>query len=447
MYYEDDKWDSNPCRNMFVLHILCLVSVLFYHLSDNFKLGRKKPSLDDTNYKHSSALRCGRKSGRCSIASDDDGSFQSRFDTVNKIDKVVLSSNKVISLTTSNSDTDDASTRSLNQSSSKIKWIHQPIDILNVDRNGKLNGNMDLVSNKISSPRSYQIKTYQTHANIRLPRGTEIRARVPKSNLTQICPYFECKENKYHMCWCDAECIHYCDCCHDAPYLFENNVQRCQELGQVLQCLVLPGQSYGMMGMMKCPQHNSTSEFRKLCDDTVYSVQNLPPVVDSNNMVYKNKHCAECHGITRVFDMQPGYNCPQTMVDLPSFLADHTVQEFMQLIQDSCQVHVFVSKLGLSTRMCAGYSDRTILMYGDLNATEDRHNMCPLYINPYTYQGRTFKNIHCLPPSVITNLDEEGCFSPRRGNFHGGFPISFIFNRHKKDAPTLNNKNKVSYEI
>ena len=115
----------------------------------------------------------------------------------------------------------------------------------------------------------------------------------------------------------------------------------------------------------------------------------------------------------------------------------------MKLVQDVCELHMFVSTLGLSTRICAGYSERTILMYDNSNDIEDNHNMCPLYINPYTIQGRTYKNIHCLPSNMLTTLDKDGCFVPSANDFLNGFPISFIFNTHEKNAPTISNKNKV----
>lgn len=282
---------------MFALQIICIASVLFYHISDNFKLGQITSPIDDTSFKQNSKLRCGQKPGIRSTVGDEDGTFRSKIDIVDKVD------------TTSNSDTKGPTIRHFERSS-KSELISKLINILNVEQNG--NGNELSISNKNNFSRSRESVTHQNRVNIRKPRDTDIRARVPKSNLTQICRHGECKQNKYQMCRCDEECERYCDCCHDAPYLFQDNVQRCQEVGQVLQCLVLPGQNYGMVGMIKCPKHNSTREFRNLCDDRVYSVHSLPPVVDDSNMVYKNKHCAECHGVTKVFDMQPSYACPLT---------------------------------------------------------------------------------------------------------------------------------------
>ena len=92
-------------------------------------------------------------------------------------------------------------------------------------------------------------------------------------------------------CFCDANCRFYGDCCNNSlnTGMFEHDTLSCERRSY---------SSEKVYSVYKCPTTWENDDIRKECEDCKFDLINNVPVIDSNDIIYKNVYCTTCHAVS-----------------------------------------------------------------------------------------------------------------------------------------------------
>ena len=108
---------------------------------------------------------------------------------------------------------------------------------------------------------------------------------------------YSCQVEKPIGCRCNESCQQFGDCCSDSNHVHNTNIPNFECVSNLVLNDSNAGEYYWMIA--SCPEDEPDSEVlngvANLCEAHALS---SPPVTDnSTGLVYRNVHCAQCHGV------------------------------------------------------------------------------------------------------------------------------------------------------
>ena len=230
------------------------------------------------------------------------------------------------------------------------------------------------------------------------------------------------KYMKHQFCHCDPDCYIYKDCCFDSkkPANTSNSVYSSYDTCH-------KGHNYpideGFFVVDSCPTGYGNEADSRICNEHKIS-ENGPSVVNLEGVVFKNRHCALCHGVSDVVSFDVRFNVSDKLSDiLLSKLTNLSKFEKIELMMSYFSFKEMPPK-DLVPRSCI------------LHTIKQNNSLCQFYINPVYYRKRgnifMYRNYFCTPEpirhltkcvGVIYDESNEG-----RIKFH---PLSVMFSFNK----------------
>lgn len=195
---------------------------------------------------------------------------------------------------------------------------------------------------------------------------------------------------KHHFCHCDPDCYIYSDCCIDRKELATTSAS---PYSPYFKCYKghNTDEYEGFFAVDSCPNEYENETDTRLCNEHKFP-ETGPSVVNPEGIVFKNRHCALCHGVSdvesfKVMFFVEGQDLKYLLSKINNLTKnekiDHMVQqhfEFKEIPPKQCV-----------PRPCI------------LHTIEQDNSLCYRYINPvYTYKRvpSIYRNYFCTPVGI-----------------------------------------------
>ena len=249
--------------------------------------------------------------------------------------------------------------------------------------------------------------------------GTTVPTPIDPCSAQGTCNYTKSMENQF--CRCDPDCFIYKDCCFDSKKPANTSTS---EYSPYYTCHKgHNSDSYeGFFVVDGCPTGYGNETDTRLCSEHKIS-ENGPSVVNPEGVVFKNRHCALCHGFSDVESFDIRFIVSEQLVDI--LLAELTNLSKIEKIE-------FMMYFSFKEMPPKDFVPRPCI----LHTIEQNNSFCQSYINPvYRHKrGKAFvyRNDFCTPEAfrhltkclgrIYDKLTSE------RFNIH---PISVMFSFNK----------------
>jgi len=250
--------------------------------------------------------------------------------------------------------------------------------------------------------------------------GSTVPTTIDLCSAKGNCNYTKSMEHQF--CRCDTDCYIYKDCCFDSkkPGNTSNS-----EYSPYYTCHKghNSDNNEGFFVVDSCPTGYGNETDTRICSKHNIS-ENGPSVVNPEGVVFKNRHCALCHGVSDAESFDIRFIVSDELVDvLLTKLTNLSKIEKIELMM----LHFSFKEIppnGFVSRPCI------------LHTIEQNNSLCQSYINP-VYSSRRgnilmYRNYFCTPETVrhltscLGHIYDK--MAAERFKIH---PISVIFSFNK----------------
>ena len=228
--------------------------------------------------------------------------------------------------------------------------------------------------------------------------------------------YGLCNLSAYHRyCYCDETCTAYNDCCVDA------NISASKRIPPT-ECLPYTAvqsarRHIGIYVVTRCPPDTNT-EIAQKCE--IADIMRYGPwVVDSNDYVYKNAFCTECHGVVKYkpFSVEMHNVSFHVYTQFNSISSLDFLKILYNLTNNDNVVSEMIPPKGSIVRFCA--------LYNEPISAYKEHCSGHLYVNPVISESNLFKNPFCGPTRTKRCLGSE--LQSNADDYYFMHPMSVLF--------------------
>ena len=165
-----------------------------------------------------------------------------------------------------------------------------------------------------------------------------------------VAEYYACRSTSSDsVCRCDEElCTLFGDCCAESQYTHNTTGP---EFACVSTSVDLAGApAYWMIA--SCPESEPAIIFSGVANLCEAQSLTIPPVSDiRTGLVYKNRYCAQCHGVPdkEQISWQSEWRCKDTLQETFNALGNRTID--IALLLDSCHLAFYVMPVSSRTRV------------------------------------------------------------------------------------------------
>ena len=218
--------------------------------------------------------------------------------------------------------------------------------------------------------------------------GTTVPTPVDPCSAKGNC-YFT-KSMEHQFCHCDIDCYIYNDCCTDnkKPSTTSNS-----EYFPYYTCHKGHNSDIyeGFFVVDNCPVGYGNETDTRMCNEHTIS-ENGPAVVNPEGIVFKNRHCALCHGVSDIESFDVRFVISNMLVDkLLSDLANLSKSEKIEYMM------LYISFKEIPPN---GFVPRPFI----LHTIEHNNSLCQSYINPVFRwkRGKAFiyRNYFCTSETI-----------------------------------------------
>ena len=237
--------------------------------------------------------------------------------------------------------------------------------------------------------------------------------QIPELSCQDCCEYKSsnhCHHNA-RICFCDSHCTFYNDCCADYRIYCGNKQHNSFGVSQQeLSCIkpnyvVLYSNIYPIWVVSKCPRGQKSEEIIQNCeiaDDlqlNITTLQNLVPVIDKNNLIYRNEFCAKCNGIERFEYFTKIIKCD---IVPPAFIA--SVTEMAEFASRYCRIYI-LQMINQISRRCYRYQSQA----DPSQQTMREKCVSKLFLCQFTRDLEDYPKTYnqCLSSLRLDNNDEQ----------------------------------------
>lgn len=216
-------------------------------------------------------------------------------------------------------------------------------------------------------------------------------------------------DHDFPVCYCDLKCKIYNDCCHDSHVNdgfmakeYDRSVLKLNYTSCVLDIIpdYLGYKRRGYLFVTECPKNETRTDTIEKCEKQG-AKQGDVPVTGHDGLVYKNRHCAWCHGVTNFlrWDLKYEFTCKVSLFDLMKVNYSDDVIDMLN--PDVCFFSVFPPKMLPKPRVC--WNIIPINRNNANNITE-----CLRYQNPAILEQQKLKfpltrNPLCISYEIISS--------------------------------------------
>ena len=217
--------------------------------------------------------------------------------------------------------------------------------------------------------------------------GTTVPTPIDPCSVKGNCNYTNSMEHQF--CHCDTNCYIYNDCCFDnkKPANTSNS-----EYSPYYTCHKgHNSDNYeGFFVVDSCPKGYGNETDTRLCSEHKIS-ENGPSVVNPEGVVFKNRHCALCHGVSDVESFDLRFTVSHRLVNI--LLLGLTNKSKIEKIE-------FMMSFSFKQIPPKDITPRPCI----LHTIEQNNSLCQSYINPaYRFKrGKAFiyRNYFCTPETI-----------------------------------------------
>lgn len=193
------------------------------------------------------------------------------------------------------------------------------------------------------------------------------------------------KSVKKNVCRCDEKCHEFMDCCQEQPVIPSKKTY----YSPYLQCYKISSLKYNNDAYIvvgTCPESETNLTVINACDTD--DVETVGPCVVNNNVIFRNRFCAECHNVISYV------SCDVIFYGIDTALVPRNLSRSEKLR------YFFKNKSHLRVIPPEGVPMRTCV----LGLISNGETLCLSYINPiYRWiQGTKFayRNYFCAPLDI-----------------------------------------------
>ena len=251
------------------------------------------------------------------------------------------------------------------------------------------------------------------------------------------CKFFgTCDYTRIHgfpYCNCEKHCEEFNNNCCFEPQNLTNHISINQYIYECLDFDSIEATPYGYYVIAKCfneHTNDSNGQLAEKCQDTnIVSVG--PWVLGNNGLIYRNKFCAECNGITsfKLFSVQ-FYNVPANVF---YEIWNKTKEEkIIRLSNDTINRYMYY-------KLLPPFELDDVMGCFKVQPITNASLECQNYIvNPVFsahHLGIFYRNVYCFPEEMKDML----CLGPFWGhsvtnNFYDLYPLTVLFNFDHQDS-------------
>ena len=194
---------------------------------------------------------------------------------------------------------------------------------------------------------------------------------------------------KHQFCHCDPDCYMYSDCCIDSKELATTSVSPYSPYFKCHKGHTTDGYE-GYFAVDSCPNDYENKTDTRLCNEHKFS-ETGPSVVNPEGIVFKNRHCALCHGISDVESFEVMF-----------FMQEKALKNLLSIINNLTKnekIDHMVQHFEFKEIPPKQFVPRPCI----LHTIEQDNPLCYIYINPVYIFKRVpyiYRNYFCTPVRI-----------------------------------------------